>query len=231
MDIKEGEVVSGNQGDRESYRPIKSGLVDSSNPRKVLHAFEENYMFDAVYIADIDSLQGKGNNFETVKQLSEGFNKDIILDCGYTDYEGFDGEVISHVDKFIVPTESLKSLEELERLMEEHPESEFIVSIDLDETGFISEIGEKDVYSFLNEINDVGIDEVILLDISQVGTEKGPSEQVMEITEEVKEDFIIISGGGVSDEIHYQEFVNAGVEGVLVATALHECKLDSLRKK
>lgn len=222
MDIKQGKVVMGDQGERNTYQPVDSDIVDSANPEEVLEAFNQHYNFNAIYIADIDSLEEYGDNIDTLRRISQSFDKEVMLDCGFSDYESFDSEILSFVDKFIVPTESLESLNELRKLVEKHPDSEFVVSIDLDQEGFISKIDEGDVHSFLTDVMDLGITEAVLLDITQVGTEEGPSKQVVEIAEEIEEDFKVVSGGGVRNREDYREFLKNGVDKVLVATSLHK---------
>ena len=66
MDIKRGKVVMGDQGERDTYEPVDSDIVDSTNAEEVLEAFERHYKFDAIYIADIDSLEGYGDNFDEI---------------------------------------------------------------------------------------------------------------------------------------------------------------------
>lgn len=222
MDIKQGKVVMGDQGERDSYQPVDSDIVDSANPEEVLEEFDRRYNFKAIYIADIDSLEDYGDNINTVRRISESFEKEVMLDCGFCDYESFDSEILSFVDKFIVPTESLESLDELKKLIDKHPDSEFVVSIDLEKEKFISKIDEENIQSFLADVMDLGITEVVLLDITQVGTEKGPSKQVVEIAEEIEEDFKVVSGGGVRNREDYREFLKNGVDKVLVATSLHK---------
>ncbi len=222
MDIKRGKVVMGEQGERDNYQPVDSDIVDSANPEEVLEAFDRHYNFNAIYIADIDSLGECGDNTDTLRRISQSFDKEVMLDCGFSDYESFDSEILSLVEKFIVPTESLESLNELKKLVEKHPESEFVVSIDLDEEKFISKIDEDDIHSFLAEVMDLGITEAVLLDINQVGTEEGPSKQVVEIAEEIEDDFKVVSGGGVRNREDYREFLRKGVDKVLVATSLHK---------
>lgn len=226
MDIKQGNVVLGSQEERGNYEPVESDLVESPEPIKVFSAFENHYSFDTIYIADIDSLENKGDNFEVLKDIFRFSDKDIMLDCGFSDYESFNSENLAFVDKFVVPTESLESLEELQKLVEKHSSSDFVVSIDLDEEGFISQIREKNVFRFLKEINKIGIDEVIILDVSQIGSEQGPSEQVKEIAENIEEIFTVVSGGGVGNEEDYWSFLENGVDKVLAATSLHEQSLD-----
>ena len=221
MDIKEGKVVMGDQGQRNIYKPVESDIVDSAEPKDVLKAFRQHYNFETVYIADIDSLENQGDNFDVIKDIFQSFDKEIMLDCGFSDYESFNSEVLSFVDKFIIPTESLKSISDLEVLLEHKSDTDFVVSIDLDEEGFISKVGD-DVHSFLDKVRDLGIDEVIILDISQVGTKEGPSAQVIDVLEEADDDITVISGGGVRNEGHYKKFRSNGVDKVLVATVLHQ---------
>lgn len=76
-----------------------------------------------------------------------------------------------------------------------------------------------------------GVRNLILLDLDSVGTMSGCSSRsdgiaplIQEISSELK-DIQLISGGGVRNAADVQALLDAGCQHVLVASAIHECKL------
>jgi phosphoribosylformimino-5-aminoimidazole carboxamide ribotide isomerase len=77
----------------------------------------------------------------------------------------------------------------------------------------------------------VGVDQIIVLDLARVGSEAGVN---MPVLKEVlrNSNGKVFVGGGVRDIKDIVELQNAGVFGVLVATALHSARisLEELRR-
>ena len=76
-----------------------------------------------------------------------------------------------------------------------------------------------------------GARNLILLDLDSVGTMSGISSEIdglgaliQEITSELS-DIKLISGGGVGNAMDVQAFLDCGCQHVLVASAIHECRL------
>ena len=73
---------------------------------------------------------------------------------------------------------------------------------------------------------DVGISNVIVLDVAQVGRGQGGS--TLELCRQLSQQFPQVdfySGGGIRNDDDVQQFGDAGCAGVLVATALHRGQL------
>lgn len=71
IDLMDGLAVSGKSGNRKEYVPIKSVLCDSSNPIDLITKYKENGA-KKVYIADLNSIMGTGDNFE-INNLKRDF--------------------------------------------------------------------------------------------------------------------------------------------------------------
>ena len=59
LDLRRGRVVRAVRGERERYAPVRSTLVRGSEPRQVLAALLRLGTFGAVYLADLDAIQGR----------------------------------------------------------------------------------------------------------------------------------------------------------------------------
>ena len=75
LDLSRGLVVHAKKGDRKNYLPIISVISSSSKPKSVLSAFLKLYPFKIIYIADLDAIQGTGNQNLIINQLSLIFNQ------------------------------------------------------------------------------------------------------------------------------------------------------------
>lgn len=69
IDLKDGQVVSAQQGNRNAYQAVDSTLCDSSVMADVLAGFLAIYPFHIVYIADLNAIMGSGNNQALIDEI------------------------------------------------------------------------------------------------------------------------------------------------------------------
>ena len=69
IDLKGGEVVRARMGDRASYRPIESPLSPTSDPVDVVRGLLAVYPFPTLYVADLDAIQGSGDNLPALRRI------------------------------------------------------------------------------------------------------------------------------------------------------------------
>ncbi|GAA0127606.1 HisA/HisF family protein [Methanococcus maripaludis] len=206
IDLMNGLAVSGKSGNRKKYVPIKSVLCDSSNPLDVIKKYKENGA-KKVYIADLNSIMGTGDNFEIVKSL------DIfkIVDFGVTDKKDLEN-VKKYVNMTILGTETLNDISILK-------EENIILSLDFKDGKLLN----YNLEEILSEIDKKT--PLIILDISSVGTQKGINvELIKDILK--KTDNPIYIGGGIKSEDDLKISKELGISGVLIGTTIHNGKLD-----
>ncbi len=71
MDLKGGVVVRARQGERAAYRPIETPLSRTSEPADVAAGLMALHAFKALYVADLDAIERRGNHEGTLAKLSE----------------------------------------------------------------------------------------------------------------------------------------------------------------
>lgn len=206
IDLMDGLAVSGKSGNRKEYIPIKSVLCDSSDPVDVITKYKENGA-KKVYIADLNSIMGTGNNFEIVKNL------DIfkIVDFGVTDKKDLEN-VKKYVNMAILGTETLNDISILK-------EENIILSLDFKDGKLLN----YDLEEILSEIDKKT--PLIILDISSVGTQKGINVELIKNILK-KTDNPIYIGGGIKSEDDLKISKELGISGVLIGTTIHNGKLD-----
>ncbi len=223
MDIMKGEVVHGIAGKRNEYRPIKSRIVESAAPIDVAEAFTRVFGVDRIYIADLDAIRGIGDNFSVVTDIADSTGLKILLDGGAGNEGDIDRLLQTGIQSAIVATETLASREALIKIQQIHGKS-VVGSLDLMNGKTLSackEFSGTDPLTMARILEAHGIRNLIVLELSLVGTGKGPiHDGLRQICSNSSSE--IIAGGGVRncDDLH--ELYEIGVGAALVATALHQ---------
>lgn len=66
LDLKGGEVVRAEKGQRDSYKPIVTPLSASTDAVSVAIGLRTLFPFRAFYIADLDAIEGRAPNAEAI---------------------------------------------------------------------------------------------------------------------------------------------------------------------
>lgn len=215
LDIKEGIAVSGKSGKRETYKPLQTVFHSSSDPLEIARA-----LFDAgakqLYIADLDAIEGKDSNRNMVGEINQFIP--VMLDCGASDMDSVI-EALQIADMVIVATETLKKLEDLHEIFCRVNRNQIIISIDVIQNKVLSRYMKLDFNILRKNLEKLQPFQIILLDISKVGTEKGINWKLMD--EFTGLECSIILGGGITGE-DISQLDKSSVDKVLVGTALHQ---------
>ncbi|MDO5849932.1 MAG: HisA/HisF family protein [Methanobacteriaceae archaeon] len=216
LDLMNSVAVSGKSGNRETYTPLQTIYASSSNPLEIAKGLKLAGAKE-MYIADLDFIErnGKHNIFE-VKEVNTVLP--VILDVGVDNLKTFEF-LLEFAYKIIVATETLESIEELEKIFNKYPKERIIVSVDVKDNKILSKQMDIDFKEFKEVLKRIQPNEIILLDISSVGTGKGYNKALLEEFSEFK-DQIILGGGITKDEI--DEINELGIKKALVGTALHK---------
>jgi len=226
IDILKGVAVHAVRGKRSEYQPLKSVLCKSADPLRVASAFKA-LGFSELYVADLDAIMGGHPNFSVLKQIADTAGLSLMVDAGIADLEKTEELLDSHVSKVIIGTETLPSMDFIGEAVAALGKERVVISLDLKDEQVLSkfELGELSLpVAFLQAIQEVGAEQIILLDLDRVGSREGvnmPLLAEMLKTRTVK----VFVGGGVRDTADLLKLKNVGVFGVLVATALHSGKI------
>ena len=214
IDLKQHQAVSGKSGMRDTYQPLRTVFAPSANPVEIAQGLKLNGA-DEMYIADLDLIESNGHNINDIKMVNTIIP--VMFDGGVKNLESFEF-FLDYEYKIIVPTETLESIEEMERIFERYPKERIVVSVDTKD----SELLAKHLDLSLSELKDILIkldpNEIILLDITGVGTEKGYNKKLFDEFSELKDKLII--GGGLNKD-SLGELESLGIKKVLIGTSLH----------
>jgi len=214
LDLKDGLAVSGKSGKRETYKPLKTVFNDSSDPVKIAEALKK-VGYSELYIADLDAIEGTGSNQELVKEINSTIP--VMLDAGITNYQDIE-TVFNDAEKIIVATETIESMDDIKQIFSCYPKDSLVLSVDLVNGEVLSknmELNFEDVMGLIEKFNPA---EVIILDISRVGTGSGFDEAIVNSFNRM--DAQLIVGGGVT-KAAISQLEKMGVDKFLVGTAIH----------
>lgn len=141
----------------------------------------------------------------------------VMLDAGVKNIDSFKF-FLDYAFKIIVPTETLEDLDYLYKIFEDYPKQRIVISVDVKDNELYSKNLDLTLSEYKEVLEEIDPSEIILLDISSVGTEKGYNKKLLEEFEDMK-DKLIIAGGLNKDSI--SELENIGIKKVLVGTGLH----------
>lgn len=219
LDIKDGLAVSGKSGNRKEYQPLKTVFHSSSDPLKISKSLKKEGASN-VYIADLDAIEGIGSNLDMVGEINRFLP--VMLDCGASDLDSV-SEALQVADNVIVATETLRKLEDLDEIFFKVNREQVTISIDVLNNKILSKHLELDFKILRDCLEELKPSMVILLDISNVGTESGINWQLMDYFDGLESSLIL--GGGITRE-DLSKLSIYGVDNVLVGTALHHGKIE-----
>ena len=214
IDLKQHQAVSGKSGMRDTYQPLRTVFAPSSNPVEIAQGLKLNGA-DEMYIADLDLIESKGHNINDIKMVNTILP--VIFDGGVKNCESFEF-FLDYAYKIIIPTETLESIEEMEKIFERYPKERIVISVDVKNNELLAENLDTDLSEFKDILKRLDPNEIILLDITGVGTENGYNKELLDKFEDMK-DKLIVAGGLNKESIG--ELDSLGIKKVLIGTSLH----------
>jgi phosphoribosylformimino-5-aminoimidazole carboxamide ribotide isomerase len=197
IDLKDGTAVHAVRGERERYRPIGDPL-----------ALAREWRLEELYVADLDAIAGGRVQSAIIAALAREAR--IMVDAGAGDPQAL---LDLGVDRVVVGTETLADADALLR--------DAVLSVDLHDGRVLSRDPQLAGLSALDALTRLaGPREVIVLDLSRVGTGAGPDVATIAELHAAFPDLELLAGGGVRDADDLRALEDAGAAGALVATAL-----------
>jgi phosphoribosylformimino-5-aminoimidazole carboxamide ribotide isomerase len=226
IDVLEGRVVHAVRGRRKEYQPLKSNLCASTNPVDVAAAVKA-LGFGELYVADLDAITRGQVNFSIFKNIADKTGFELMVDAGIDTLKKAESVLESQVSKVIIGTETLPSISLVAEAIRLFGSDRVVVSLDLMSERVISgfKLGAlKDPVAFLREFQEVGVSQIIVLDLARVGSGEGVNVPFLrEVLRNMKANVYV--GGGIRDIKDLVELKGVGVFAVLIATALHSGKI------
>lgn len=228
IDIRGGVAVRAIAGNRSRYQPVQSRLTDSAEPTVVLMALQQTFGCGACYIADLDAIERQQLNRCTITEMART-GVSLIVDAGVNTVKQIETLFEIGVDRVVLSSESLNDLTQLQLMLKQFDSTSLIFSIDLKNRNLL--VGDlrwdgKLPLEMAKFVFEHGLRQMIVLDLAAVGTGHGvPTLELCQQIKRISPDITMISGGGVESAECVKQAARAGLDGLLIASALHDSRL------
>jgi phosphoribosylformimino-5-aminoimidazole carboxamide ribotide isomerase len=231
LDLKDGRAVHAKGGRRDHYQPIQSILHPSSNPMALAQAFHAILGLATLYLADLDAITGFDRAQDLYRDLIAAGLRSWI-DAGVSD--GCSAAGLLTLDRrevsIVAGLETLKGPRELAEIVKLAGCEHVVFSLDLfDGKPLIAapEVWKSaDPMTLAEEAVAVGIRQILLLELSRVGTGDGlGTGELFRGIRDSHPGVRLYAGGGISRIEEVIDLKHAGAAGVLIGSALHDGRI------
>ena len=213
LDLKGGVAVHAVAGRRADYAPIASPFGPADDPAAIARGLLAVTGSPALYIADLDAIEGIGNHFELVRGLSYALpGTTLWVDAGFSDVADC-AFWLPLGATLVIGSESLVAVDDWRDIHTAFGES-VVLSLDFGADG---RQGPEPLFS------DPGLwpNRLVAIDLARVGTGEGPDIGRLRSILDVADGRSVFAGGGVRDARDLAAIKDLEASGALIATALH----------
>jgi len=213
IDLKDGEVVRAQRGERHLYAPIRTPLSPTSRPADVVAGFLALHPFRTIYVADLDAIEGRGNQSACLAELETAFpDLTFWVDAGISTRREATAWLGAHRGDLVLGSESLRDAD-YARLFASRRS---LLSLDFRGDAFQGP-------ARLARDESLWPARLIVMSLARVGSHAGPDlERLRKIRAKAADRHAIYAAGGVRGPDDLTLLEEAGIAGVLVASAFHD---------
>jgi HisA/HisF family protein len=219
IDLMGGVVVHARAGERQSYRPLAgSRVAASAEPAAVIEGLLALHPFRRLYIADLDAILKRGGHNAAIAGLAERFpSLELWVDAGVADRTGAAAVLEVPTARLVLGSESQVDARLLQEL---HADPRILLSLDLRGAERLDPAG-------LFGRPELWPQDLIVMTLARVGTGQGPDLPGLSTVSAGAGRRRVWAAGGVRGLDDLLALRGLGCAGVLVATALHDGRLDA----
>jgi HisA/HisF family protein len=216
LDLKGGIVVHARMGMRSAYAPIETPLSPTSEPSSVARGLLSIFPFKVFYVADLDAIEGNGDNTSALRALRTKF-PDLAFwaDTGAADLGTAKTWLEGGLGHLVLGSETQRDSELIRSFCRDE---RIILSLDYRGDAFLGPA------SLLEDV-DAWPRKIIVMALARVGSASGPDVNLLANIKSRAVGRRIYAAGGVRDASDLTSLARAGISGALVATSLHNGKL------
>ncbi len=203
------------RGRRADYRPLATPLAAGSDPVDIARGYAALFTFPALYVADLDGIEGRGRNDDLAAQLAAAVPRmRLWIDDGTSAREAVPAyrrratrRRSSSAAKACSGDEDVAALRAL-------PRDGYVLSLDFKDDRFVGPVAVLDEPQHWPHA-------VIVMTLARVGSGEGPDLAAHRRIVARAGDRRVYAAGGVRNRADIEALHAAGASGVLIATALH----------
>lgn len=224
IDLKDGQAVRLYKGD------YNQKTVYSNNPEELAKEFE-TMGAKWLHVVDLDGAKdGKCINLETIRKIKQTTNMSLELGGGIRNMETvalYLDEV--GIDRVILGTAAINDPQFLKEAISKYGAKKTVVGVDV-KNGYVSTSGwlkTSDVpyLDFIKELEKIGVEYIVVTDISKDGTLQGPNFKMYEQIASVSKINFVVSGG-IKDKQNILDVAKKDYYACIVGKAYYEGKVD-----
>jgi phosphoribosylformimino-5-aminoimidazole carboxamide ribotide isomerase len=216
IDLKGGVVVRARMGQRDQYRPIETPLSPTSDPVDVVRGLLSVSAFRTLYVADLDAIERKGDARTALVRVKAAFPRlDVWVDNGLAEAAAARAFLDGGTDHLVLGSEAQADHLLVESLRDD---PRVVLSLDFRGDTFIGPAS-------LLASPVIWPRRIIVMTLARVGSGAGPDLERLAAVAKLSGRRLIYAAGGLRHAGDLAELKNAGVAGVLVASALHDGRL------
>jgi phosphoribosylformimino-5-aminoimidazole carboxamide ribotide isomerase len=244
LDVKAGQAVHAVAGQRAHYRPVQSRLHATSDPIGLARAYRDVLGLDALYVADLDAIEGRWPHFGLYRALAE-LGLELWVDAGLRDVRDAAALVAGfsenrsleggrkHEPVLVVGLETVAGPAALRAICGHVGPRRIAFSLDLRDGRPLcasnGDWGTDDPEAIVAVAVALGVGRVILLDLARVGTGQGVGTLSLLTRLAVAYPHVaLLAGGGVASRADLDPLEAAGAAAVLLGSALHDGRITAV---
>lgn len=210
LDVMNGEVVQAGGGERHNYPPLQSQLTHATQPFQVVEDLLGWLDFPQIYLADLDAIEHGQLNQALYQEILQAFpRQQFWIDAGATDTGSLG--VYANFNR-VIGSETLTPgrIEEIDTARD-------ILSLDFRGENFLGPTALLAETRYWTQ-------RMIVMSLHKVGG-LGPDLEKLSVVRQRSPQQLIYAAGGVRDADDLAVLANNQIDGVLLATALHDGRL------
>jgi phosphoribosylformimino-5-aminoimidazole carboxamide ribotide isomerase len=225
LDVLNGVIVRAVAGERGAYRPVVSQLTDEPAAESVAAAFRSTLGLDWLYLADLDAILHLRPNTDICRTLcASGFQ--LLVDAGVRSMDDIRSVLNSGARRAVVGLETCPGPDLLHVACKEFGADQLVFSLDLRKGRPLGDLipwKTEDPLDISRQAIRAGIRRLIVLDLAGVGLGQGvPTVALCRQIRSEAPHVELITGGGVQQADELDVLAEVGIDGVLLASALHD---------
>ena len=223
IDIINGECVRLSKGD------YNKKTVYSKNVLDVAKKFEDNGI-QFLHLVDLDGAkQNRIINYKILEKISSQTNLTIDFGGGLKSEEDIKIAFESGAKQVTLGSVAVKNPELFLETFEKYGKEKIILGADAKKekiavSGWLEE-SETNIYDFIKEKTEDGIQYIISTDIDKDGMLEGPSFDLYEKIIGENPNIKLIASGGITSASDLEKVKSIGCEGAIIGKALYENRI------
>jgi phosphoribosylformimino-5-aminoimidazole carboxamide ribotide isomerase len=231
VDLLAGKAVHARAGRRKEYQPVQSvagTTIGSGDALALARAYVERLGLTELYAADLDAILG-GAPQDTLVAAVAAVGAPLWLDAGVSSADRARHALALGAARVVVALETLPSYSALAEISAAVGGDRMAFSLDLrDGEPAVASGGippGEPAHLVASRAEQAGAGAVIVIDLARVGTGRGLDLELIARVRAAAPGLTLLAGGGVRGVEDLARLADAGCDGALVATALHDGRI------